>query len=117
MKVTKLEKLATEFADRVAAQTECLERGEHGNRHARRMIRIFEILRAVGDEGRDALVPLLDSPRRDVRVKVAALLLRHRTERCLAVLREIARGDDMPAFGAGEALKRWDEGTWQLDPP
>jgi hypothetical protein len=32
------------------------------------------------------------------------------------VLQEIAKGEGLAAFEAGEALKRWEEGTWALDP-
>lgn len=52
----------------------------------------------------------------DVRVKAAAYLLRHRTLEAQAVLREIASGEGLASFEASEALKRWEEGTWALDP-
>jgi hypothetical protein len=32
------------------------------------------------------------------------------------VLEEISRGEGMVSFGAGECLKRWEEGVWALDP-
>jgi hypothetical protein len=32
------------------------------------------------------------------------------------VLQELASGKGLVAFEAGEALKRWEEGSWQLDP-
>jgi len=52
----------------------------------------------------------------DVRVSAAAFLLRHRTEESKAVLEEAARGTGMVPFEAQQALKRWEEGTWALDP-
>ena len=103
------ESLASEFATNVAAQTDAIARGDSktGNRHAKRYIKAFEMLRAEGDRGRDALVPLLSHARADVRVMAATFLLRHRTEEARRVREEESRGAGLTAFGAGEALKRW----------
>jgi hypothetical protein len=116
--VIDLRKLVGQFAEAVAAQTDAIWRGDHktGNKFAKRYIAIFKRLREPGDEGRDALAALLDHDRPDVRVMAAAFLLRHRTETALAVLRQAAAGEGMIAFEASETLKRWQEGTWQLDP-
>ena len=54
--------------------------------------------------------------RMDVRVMAAAHLLRYRTAEAKAVLEEAAKGQGLVPFEAGEALKRWEEGTWALDP-
>ncbi len=116
--MTKLEKLAQEFAENVVAQTEAIRQGDAktGNRHAKRRLRAFEVLRSFGDEGRGALLPLLEHARADVRGMAAAYLLRYRTAEARAVLEELASGKGLAAFGAGETLKRWEEGTWALDP-
>ena len=113
-----VEDLVREFADNVIAQTECIARGDakSGNRHAKRSIRAFAKLRALGDAGRDALVPLLKDKSADVRTAAAVYLLRYRTDEARAVLEAEARGKGLIAFEASEALKRWDEGTWSLDP-
>jgi hypothetical protein len=113
-----LEMLVEEFAQHTSAQTDAIFRGDAatGNKYARKRIAAFEKLRAHGDAGRDALAVLFTHPRMDVRVKAAAYLLRHRTAEAKAVLTEIAKGEGMAAFGAAEALKRWEEGTWALDP-
>lgn len=117
-KKVSLESLVTEFAEHTIAQTDAIFRGDAktGNRHARKRMATFEKLRAQGDGGRDALTALFTHPRMDVRVKAAAYLLRHRTAEAKAVLKEVAKGEGLAAFGASEALKRWKEGTWQLDP-
>lgn len=116
--MTRIERLVREFAEGVAGQTDALGRGDvaSGDRHAERYIRAFESLRAIGDEGRDALAPLMCDARNDVRVVAAAYLLRHRHDEARRVLQELARGRGFTAFRAQEALKRWDEGAWQLDP-
>lgn|GEM_PF-3435773 len=46
----------------------------------------------------------------------AAHLLRYRTDEAKAVLEEAAKGQGLIPFGAQQALKRWEEGTWALDP-
>ncbi|MDC0711253.1 DUF2019 domain-containing protein [Stigmatella sp. ncwal1] len=114
----KLEELVAHFAENVAAQTDAIWRGEAktGNKHARRYRAAFDKLRAQGDAGRDALAVLLKHPRMDVRVTAAACLLRHRTAEAKAVLEEAAKGEGMVPFEAQQALLRWEEGTWALDP-
>lgn len=114
----QMDKLVLEFAENVVAQTDAMMRGDAttGNKHAKRYIKAFEALRRLGDPGRDALVPLLQDPRKDVRSMAAAFLLRYRHDEARHVLEEIARGRGLLAFEAGEALKRWEEKTWQLDP-
>lgn len=110
--------LVQEFAREVVAQTDAVLRGDHrtGNKHAKRYIAAFRKLRAIGDDGREALAVLLRHDRPDVRVMAAAYLLRFRTNEALAVLREAAHGKGLIAFEAFQAVKRWEEGTWALDP-
>jgi len=113
-----LEDLVEQFAENVAAQTDAIWRGDAktGNKHAKKYGAAFDKLRAHGDAGRDALAVLLKHPRMDVRVMAAAHLLRHRTAEAKAVLEDAAKGEGMIPFGAQQALKRWEEGTWALDP-
>lgn len=116
--VTQLEKLVEEFARNVAAQTEAISRGEArtGNKHAAKYIAAFKKLRAHGDAGRDALAVLFTHPDMDVRTTAAAFLLRYRTEDAKAILTEAAKSKGLVAFESVEALKRWEEGAWALDP-
>lgn len=113
-----LEKLVEQFAENVAAQTDAIWQGDArtGNKHAKKYIVAFDKLRAHGDAGRDALAALFHHPRMDVRVAAAAYLLRYKTTEARAVLEEAAKGQGMVPFEAGQALLRWEEGTWALDP-
>ncbi|WPB81952.1 DUF2019 domain-containing protein [Archangium violaceum] len=113
-----LEELVEAFAHHGAAQTDAIFRGDArtGNKHARMRYTTFDKLRARGDAGRDALAVLFKHPRMDVRAMAAAYLLRHRAEEARTVLLEISRGEGFAAFMASEALKRWVEGVWSLDP-
>ncbi|QSQ23728.1 DUF2019 domain-containing protein [Pyxidicoccus parkwayensis] len=114
----KLEELVEQFAQHVQAETEAGLRADAkaANRHVDAYLAVFDALRARGNTGRDALAALFKHPRMDVRVAAAAFLLRHRTEEAKAVLEEAAKGKGMVPFEAQQALKRWEEGTWALDP-
>jgi hypothetical protein len=116
--VKSLEKLVEEFAYHTQAQTREIFGGDAktGNKHAKKAIAAFMELRSRGDAGRDALAVLFTHPSMDVRTAAAAVLLRHRTAEAKAVLEEAAKGKGLIPFEASEALKRWEEGTWALDP-
>src|SRR5689334_15057977 len=88
------------FAENVVAQVESLRRGDAkvGNKHANLYIRAFESLRSFGDEGRDALVPLMSEGRDEVQAMAAAFLLRHRHEEARKVLELLSQGDGGAAF-------------------
>jgi len=118
MKLWTLEELVDQFARNVAAQTEAIWRGDAktGNKHARKYGAAVDKLLAHGDAGREALLVLLAHERMDVRVMAAAHLLRYRTAEAKAVLEDAAKGQGLVPFEAGQALKRWAEGTWALDP-
>ncbi len=114
----KLEELVEQFAQNVAAQTEAIKQGDAktGNKHARQYTAALQALRAQGNDGREALTVLLKHPRTDVRVMAAAFLLRYRTAEARAVLESAAKEGGVAAIGATMTLKRWDDGTWTLDP-
>lgn len=113
-----LEQLVENFAHHTAAQTDAIWNGDArtGNKHANQRIATFKKLCAHGNAGRDALTVLLTHPRMDVRTMAAVYLLRHRTAEAKAVLQEAANGEGLISFEAGQALLRWEEGTWALDP-
>lgn len=113
-----LDRLVESFAHHTSAQTAAIMRGDAktGNKHAKQRQAAFKSLCAHGDAGREALSVLLAHPNADVRTMAAAYLLRYRTAEATAVLEEAARGQGLIAFEAGETLKRWQEGTWALDP-
>ncbi|HYH95328.1 DUF2019 domain-containing protein [Hyalangium sp.] len=112
------EDLVEQFAQHVATQTEAIRRGDakEGNKHAKKYTAALHELRARGDAGRDALSVLLKHPRTDVRAMAAAFLLRYRTAEAKAVLEAAAKEGGVAAIGAIMTLKRWEEGTWALDP-
>ena len=114
-----IRRLVARFEQNVIAQTECFRRGDtrQANIHARRYIRAFDGIRKIGDEGREALAELLKHERDDVQVMAASFLLRYRTDECKKVLKRIAEENHgILSFGASQALERWNDKTWELDP-
>ena len=116
--VKSLERLVEEFAYHTQAQTQEILGGDAkiGNKHAKKAVAALLKLRSQGDAGRDALAVLFAHPSMDVRTAAAAFLLRYRTAEAKAILEEAAKGQGLIPFEASEALKRWEEGTWSLDP-
>ncbi|HEX8536862.1 MAG TPA: DUF2019 domain-containing protein [Cystobacter sp.] len=114
----KLEELVEQFARNVAVQTDALRQGNArtGNKHARQYTAAHQELRARGNAGRDALSVLLKHPRTDVRAMAEAFLLRYRTAEARAVLEEAAKEGGVAAIRVIMTLRRWDDGSWALDP-
>ena len=108
--------IVNSFAESVIAQTSAIERGDYatGNKFAKKYLSDFEKIRKMGDEGRTRMLSLLEHERPDVRVMAATFLLRFAKNKAMAVLEE-AKKNGMIAFGASEAIKRWNEGKWSLD--
>ena len=113
-----LEELVKEFSDSVIGQTEAMRVGDikRGNQLAKERVQAWGELCSAGDEGRDALAVLLGDPSADIRAMAAAFLLRYKTKEAQRVLLDVAEGEGLAAFGASEALERWKEGDWHLDP-
>lgn len=114
----ELERLVEAFAANVAAQTDAIWQGDAktGNKHARQRVAVFKKLRAHGNAGREALTVLFRHPNPDVRSMAATYLLRYKTAEAKAVLEDVSKGQGLIAFEAQQALLRWEEGTWALDP-
>jgi len=111
----KIDDLVKTFAVEVANQARALDPNV-GNRHAKGYVAAFNELRTIGDEGREALTTLFTHRDADVRTMAAAFLLRYCEPRAREVLEKEAQGEGLVAFSASQALMRWDEGTWELDP-
>ena len=89
---------------------------DKANRFALSQIEAVKYLQSKGDVGRDALRPLLFDARQAVRVSAAVFLLRHCTVEALTVLKRESKGTGFLSFEASQALLRWQEGSWALDP-
>lgn len=114
----RVSKLVDQFAKGVQGQTDAIWQGdsETSNRMSKLYIDAFAELRDAGEDGIVALAGLFMHSRPDVRCMAAAYLLRRRHGEAVRVLRELSEGKGLVAFEASQALKRWEEGTWKLDP-
>jgi hypothetical protein len=112
-----MDELVAEFANCVENQKVLMDQGDpdEGNKYAKRYVSAFEKLREFGDDGRNALMRLFTDPRTEVRVMAASYLLRHCEADAKDVLEREAKGAGLVAFGASQALMRWEDGTWALD--
>lgn len=111
-----IQSLVEDFAKHCLAQREALNRDDVAvaNRHADRNSTTWHaLIDEYGDAGRDGVASLLRHPSVEVRVLAAAYLLRYKTEEATHVLEEAKVAGH---FGAEQALERWREGTWKLDP-
>jgi hypothetical protein len=113
-----LDLLVKKFAEAVMHQKDAIKRADPkaANEHAKDQLAAFDELRAHGNAGREALTVLFDHESADVRVSAAAFLLRYCESRARAVLETEARRKGLPAFAASQALTRWEDGEWELDP-
>ena len=115
----EIARLVSVFRENTIAQTDAIwNHGRPGNAFATKSSRAFQkLVQQYGDAGRDAFAILMTDLRPDVRVTAAAYLLRYRHKEAMQVLRQGASQlKGMTGFEAGEAIKRWNEGVWQLDP-
>ncbi|MBI5027082.1 MAG: DUF2019 domain-containing protein [Nitrospirae bacterium] len=115
-----IDKLVLQFAESVIKQNEAIMAGDHkaGNKYAKKYIQCFKKLCGFGSEGKEALSKLLKHEDLGVREMAAAFLLnfmKYKTNEAMAVLKEIAKIPGLIGFGASEAIKRWEEGTWKLE--
>ena len=108
--------LVEEFADAVRTWANEYQSKDAALSAKRSLDAFMELRNKYGDRGRDALKSLLKDSSPYVRSHAAAFLLRHCTSEAVSVLDEVARGKGMVAFSARQALERWKEGTWALDP-
>jgi hypothetical protein len=113
-----LDSLVRRFAQAVIDQENATSRFdiEGANMHARRVSAVFDELCKHGDPGRETLTKLFKHESGQVRVTTAAFLLRYAHDRARAVLAAEAKGDGLLALAAGQAIQRWEDGTWELDP-
>jgi len=112
-----IEKLVEEFAKAIIKQNEAIMKGNYklGNKYAKKYIKCYQQLFKVGEEGKEALAKLFNHDDIGVREMAAVVLLKYKTEEALKILRELANKPGLIGFGASEAIKRWEEGTWNLE--
>jgi len=108
-----LERLVEQFAEAAIKRDEATISGpgRAARKYAKKVVTLRKEIWEFGDQGKEALSRLLDHPDPSARTAAAAYLLKFKTDKALAVLREAAKHQGLVAFAAQECLKRWEEGV------
>jgi len=113
--LSELSEIVAQFAHAVFAQAAARD-AKTANKWVKKYLAAFDALCAHGDSGREALTALFEHRDPAVRIASAAFLLRFAEERATRVLEEESRRQGPTAFRAAQALARWRDGSWDLDP-
>ncbi len=117
MVTTNLAKLAEELAHSAIEQDEAILAGDiqASRRYGNRLVSRWQRIQRLGDAAKEELSKFLDHPNASARLAAAAFLLKFKHDEAMAVLRDLAKGEGLVSFSAQECIKRWEEGTWDLD--
>lgn len=113
-----IDDLVARFSKAVKMQWQEMQLGnaKQGNHFAKIYINSFKtITKEFGDSGREKLASLLSDPDDCVKEMTAAFLLKYKHQESYEILSQLASKGGFIGLGAGECLKRWDEGQWKLD--
>jgi len=111
----KLTLLLHRFAVTAKAHHEALETmdQEGVNTHAGMISGLHRSILGEGENGREALLSLIDDSNPVVAGMAAVYSIRYNSGRCLAVLKRVALEPGLLGFRAGVAVERWESGEWQ----
>jgi hypothetical protein len=85
------------------------------NVQAKRMDQVFHKIIQIGKEAREALLAQVDNEEPAISLAAATFSLKYDSERAKRALEQIANRPGLIGFGAKQALRRWEEGTWNLE--
>ncbi len=111
----KLSLLLVRFAVATRAHLAALEAldEKEANAHARIIAGLYASIVREGDAGRERLLALVDSDEPAVAGMAAVYSIRYSPERCVALLRRLAKEEGLLGFRARVALERWESGEWE----
>jgi hypothetical protein len=111
-----LERLLHRFALAARGHHEAMEAldEERAARQADLLVRLAGSILERGEPGGRGLVELTLRDDDAVAGMAAIYGMRSDPDRCISVLRRIARGNGMLAFRAAVAVERWEKGEWGL---
>jgi hypothetical protein len=112
-----IQRLVARFAEAARNHYDATLQGDwrKANKNAKRIADIFHSLVATGEEGKQALLELTNGKDLAVASMAATFSLKYATTQATAVLERIAIQPDLLGFKAQQSLKRWQEGSWQLE--
>lgn len=112
-----IDKTVNDFVQAAKKHYAATMTGDHesANRQAKELHKAFQNIVALGSDARDALLAKTNDDDAAVAAMAAVYSLKHNTERSLTALKRIAADPGLIGLEAQQALKRWEEGTWQLE--
>lgn len=113
----RLKRLLHRFAAAAQAHAAAIEAMDEAtaNRHAFMLQGLYREIVLTGEVGREELLALADSNRKDVAGMAAVYSLRYCPEHAIAVLRRLSSEAGLLGFRASMALERWEQGEWDLE--
>lgn len=113
----EIQQMITKFAVASYKHQEAIMEGNSrkANRHAKQIAETFQKIVTTGELARKALLQLTQSEDDAVAAMAATFSLKYATDEAIAVLKRIAKRPDLLGFRSEQAIKRWEEGTWQLE--
>ncbi len=117
MQPTTLDDLVARFAEAARKHHELTLAGKSRlvNEQANAMQEAFLGIIKHGLSGRNALLSLTSSEESSVALFAAVFSLKHDVARCKRVLTKLSSEPGVIGLGARQALKRWEEGKWQIE--
>lgn len=85
------------------------------NKQVSKINKIHKSLIKFGQDGRDALLALVEDKDPSVAAMAAAYSLKHNPETCIRVLKCLSSRPDLLGFQAKHALIRWNKGEWKIE--
>ncbi len=113
----QIQRLLVNFAEASRIHYDALMAGNSrtANVQAKKINKSFLELTNLGVDARNALLNLVDTETLPIAAMAAVFSLKFSPERALATLQKIAKEPGLIGFEARQAIKRWTEGSWQLE--
>jgi hypothetical protein len=110
----KISRLMHRFASAASAHYQALEEmnEERSNTFAQMIAGLYRSIIGSGENGRQALLELVDHNDPVVAGMAAVYSIRYDSKRCLSALKRVALVPGMLGLRAQMAIERWESGEW-----
>ena len=114
----ELSELVLSFAQAAAYHYEATQAGRRRdiNRAADTLDSVYRRIKSYGDVGKTALLKLLDSENLAVSSMAAAYCMHFAPQECKRVFERVVKDPGILGLEAKYALKRFEDGSWQIEP-
>ena len=112
-----LEKILNVFIEASIKHNAAIMQGDWktANLQAKRIHKSFLEIINIGRYGREALLKFVDHTDPSVAAMAATYSLKYNAEKSLSVLRKISKDPGLIGLRAGQSIKNWESGTWELE--